>query len=184
MTWPRAAPVLALAALFDLARFFFSLFWFFGPALAAAYCASKVSGWVGSLWGLTETACIAGAVVSGAYVSEITIPFGIIMADATGLAGFLVLGLIVIMTNARIFKSNPTIMLRLTGSLGVSIIPLIGAIPVFSFTLRRLYAKQIRIEAAARKRWEKEHSEEIAQQKQERQQQAAQLMQARDMQAV
>lgn len=184
MAWGKASPVLVLAALFDLARIFFVLFWFFGPALAAVYCSSKVSDWVGSLWGLTEKACVAGAAVSGAYISAITIPFGVVMADAVGFAGFLVLGLLVIITNARIFKSNPTIMLRLTGSLGVSIIPLVGAIPVFSFTLRRLYAKQIRVETAARKKWEKEHAEEIAQQTQERQRQAAQFMQARDMQAV
>lgn len=184
MKWSRAAPVLAVAAIFDLARAFFNLFWFFGPALAAVYCASKVGEWVGSLWGLTETACVAGAAVSGAYVAAITIPLGVIMATATGLAAFLVLGLLVIMTNARIFKSSPSIMLRLTGSLGMGIIPLVGAIPVFSFTMWRLYRRQIKVESAALKRWEKEHAQDIAMQNKERQRQAAQLMQVRNAQIV
>ena len=182
MTWGQSSIVLVPAALFDLARAFFALFWFFGPALAAAYCSSKVSGWVGSLWGLTENVCVAGAAVAGVYVSAITIPFGVVMADAVGLAAFLVLGLLVVWTNARIFKSGPAVMLRLTGGLGISVIPIIGAIPAYSLVLWRLYAKQIEIEGAARKQWEKERAEDLVRQARERQQQAVQIMQMRDMQ--
>jgi hypothetical protein len=179
MTWGGATPVIAVAGIFDLLRMFFEMFWFFGPAIAGLYCTSKASDLVGNLWGLTATLCAGVAGAAGAAVSEVTIPFGTIMAMAVGLLGFLTLGLWILMKNARIFKANATGALWFIGSLGVSEIPIIGTIPAFSITLWKLYKTQIRIEGAARKKWEKEHAQEAAMQVRQRQQQAAQLMQAR-----
>ncbi len=174
MTWSKATPVLVVAVLFDVVRIFFEMFWFFGPALAALYCTSTVSGWVGSLWGLTAAACVAGAAKAGVAVSAVTIPFGTVMAIAVGLFGWLTIGFLLMSTNARIFKV-PGNALWLIASLGIAEIPLIGTIPSFTLALWRMYRKQIKAETAALRRWEKENAEA---QLQEREQRVAQLMQA------
>lgn len=174
MTWGKASLVLIIAGVFDLLRAFFNLFWFFGPAIAAIYCSSKVSGWVGSMWGLTDAACTAVAGAAGFYFSPIIAAFGVVMADAVALLGFLFLILLVLMTNTRILKTVQTAMMQIGASFGVAALPLIGAIPTFSITLYKLYRRQIKIETAAYKKWEKDHANEQIQQ---RQQQAAQLIQ-------
>lgn len=170
MTWGRAMPMIVVAVLFDLLRIFFEMFWFFGPALFAAFCSMQAGEWVGSLWGLTAKACTAGAAVGGAAISAVTIPFGTTMAMATGLFGYLTLGLWILMRNPRIFLVNAGGSLWLAGGFGVSIVPLIGAIPAFSLVLWRMYRTQIHVETAALKKWEKEHA---AAKRQEREQQQA-----------
>src|SRR3989344_3915425 len=173
MTWSRATPILVVAVLFDVVRIFFEIFWFFGPALAALYCTSTVSGWVSSLWGLTAAACAAVAAKAGVVASAVTIPFGTIMAIAVGLFGWLTIGFLLMSTNARIFKT-PGNALWLIASLGIAEIPLIGTIPSFTLALWRMYRKQIKAETAALRRWEKENTDA---QRQERSQQALQAAQ-------
>ncbi len=173
MTWSKAAPMIVVAGVFDLVRIFFEMFWFFGPALVAVYCSMSVGDWVGSLWGLTEAACTTAAGIAGFYGAAITIPFGTTMAMATGLFGYLTLGLWILMKNPRIFIANASGSLWLAGSFGVSVVPLIGAIPAFSLVLWRLYRTQIHVEKAALKKWEKEHASEKLQ---ERQKQTAEFM--------
>ncbi|MFZ3043937.1 MAG: hypothetical protein WA058_02415 [Minisyncoccia bacterium] len=175
MTWKKAMPVLIVAALFDLTRAFFNMFWFFGPAIAAAYCTSKVSGWVGSAWGLTAAACAAGATVAGGAASAITIPFGVIMADATGLIAFLVLGLWILITNARIIKTVAGGSLQFAGAFAVGEMPIIGALPILSAALIRIYKIQIRTEKAAFEKWEQEQIAAQLQQRNQQIQQAAQM---------
>ncbi len=157
MTWGRAMPVLVVAGIFDLTRLFFVLFWFFGPALAAVYCASTASEWVGSLWGLTAAACGVGAAAAGAAVSAFTIPFGTVMAMAVGLFGWLTIGIWLMRTNARIFKENA---LWFGASLLISEVPIIGSIPALSITVWKMYKTQIRIEKVAFKKLGKEHADE------------------------
>jgi len=169
MTWGKASPILVVAVLFDLVRIFFEMFWFFGPALVAVYCSMQAGEWVGSLWGLTEAACSAAAGVAGFYGAAITIPFGTTMAMATGLFGYLTLGLWILMKNPRIFVANASGSLWLAGGFGVSVVPLIGAVPAFSLVLWRLYRTQIHVEKTALKKWEKEH---VAAKRQERERQA------------
>ncbi len=183
MTWSRGGPVVAAAVLFDVMRAFFDMFWFFGPALAAIYCTSKVSGWVGSLWGLTAAVCTAGAAAAGVAVSEITAPLGVVMAMAVGIIGFLVLGLWILATNSRLFKVNAMGSFWFVGGFGLAEIPFVGALPLFSLTLWRLYKTQIRIETEALKKWEAAHQQEAAEELRERQRQAAQLIQARNAEA-
>jgi hypothetical protein len=177
ITWKKAFLVLVVAALFDLMRLFFMMFWFFGPAIAAVYCTSKTVTWVGSLWGLTAAACTAGAAVAGVAASAMTIAIGIIMADAVGLAGFLVLGLWVAMSNARLLKTISTAKPQFIAAFAIGEIPLVGSLPVFTFVLWKLYRAQIKTEGAALKKWEQEHTDA---QRRERQEQAAMLMQARN----
>ncbi|MFA6407932.1 MAG: hypothetical protein WCW36_00425 [Candidatus Paceibacterota bacterium] len=185
MTWSKSLPVIIVAGIFDLVRMFFEMFWFFGPALAAIYCTDKVSGiltkvTLGALG--TKTAglvCSSAAIAGGAAASETLVAFGVIMAIAVGFAGFLILGLWMLMTNARIFKTVESAPLQFVASFGVSEIPLIGTIPTFSIVLWKLYKSQIQVEQEALQKWQKEHAQEIAGQRRERQQQAAYLMQAR-----
>ncbi|MFA5997783.1 MAG: hypothetical protein WC814_00050 [Candidatus Paceibacterota bacterium] len=180
MTWSKAAPVLAVAVISDLLRLFFQMFWFFGPALAALLCTvgmndvlgTSVSGVGGKIVAGTCTAVAATAGAAGMPAIE---ALGIVMADAVGLFAFLVLGFWMLRTNARIFAVIKNTWLWLTGSLGVSIIPIIGAFPAFSVILWRLYRRQIKLETAAYKKWKKEQS---ARQLQERTWREAQFMQA------
>ena len=173
MTWGKASPVIIAAGLSDLIGIFFEFFWFFGPALAAAYCSATVSD-VAIVGGLLATGCVAAATVGGAAVSAFTTPFGVIMAMAVAFIGFLIVGLWVVKTNVRIFKANAAGSLWFMGGFGVSMMPLIGIVPAFSLVLLKLYRTQIRVEKAAYVKWEKENA---AAQLQERQQQEAQLIQ-------
>lgn len=180
MAWPKAAPLLVIAVIADLLRFFFQMFWFFGPALAALLCTIGVNDALGtSVSGvggkIVAGACTAAAATAGAAGMPAIEAFGIVMADAVGLSAFLALGFLLLMTNARIFAVIKNTWLWLTGSLGISIIPFIGAFPAFSVVLWRLYRRQIKLETTAYKKWEKEQS---ARRLQERTQREAQFMQA------
>lgn len=176
----KAMPVIVVGGIFDLARMFFHLFWFFGPAAAALYCTLNVSDTLASWsFGLLGTktaaiACSAGAAVIGAAGVAATAPFGVIMAGAVGLIGFLTIGLWVVMTNARILKAVSTAPLQFAGAFAVGEVPFLGAFPVFSFILWRLYRGQIKTEKAAYAKWKKETA---AARLQQQNQQAAQLMQ-------
>ncbi|MHB0865859.1 MAG: hypothetical protein ACYC1Y_03105 [Minisyncoccota bacterium] len=182
MTWAKALPVIIAAVIFDLVRMFFEMFWFFGPAIAGLYCTTQatdfLSSWSFGFLGVktAATVCSAAAVVGGAAISEFTTPFGVIMADAMGFAAFLILGLWILMTNARLFRVNATGSLWFLGGFGISEIPLVGTLPAFSVVLWRLYHTQIKKEGAARRAYEKAL---LAERNQERQLQAAALMQAR-----
>lgn len=176
MTWTRAAPVLAVSAVFDAFRLIFEMFWFFGPALAALYCTIKASGaleaWTFGLLGTNTAAlaCAAGAGAIGAMGVGIIAPFGVVMAMATGLAGWLTVGITLLVTNGRIFKENA---LWFAGGLLVSEIPIVGSIPAITLVVWKMYRTQIRIEKEALKKFEKERTEE------QRHQAAAQLAHAR-----
>lgn len=187
MTWAKALPVLAVSFVFDALRFLFEQFWFFGPALAAAYCTAQASGavakWTFGLLGAktAAAACTAGAAVAGTFLSEALVAFGIVMAMAVGLFGWLVVGLILMMTNSRIFKQHPGHSLWLVSSLLISELPLIGSIPAFTITIIKLYRTQIRNDKEDMEKYEKENA---AAQLQERQRQSAEIMHARNMQLM
>ncbi len=180
MTSAKRWMIVIVAGIFDAMRLFFTMFWFFGPALAAAACTHTASGLVGSLWGLTEKICEGGAVAAGLAVSEITIPFGIIMSMVVGFIGFLTLGLWILLTNSRLFKTVSNAPLQFVGVFAASEIPVIGAIPVFAIVLWRLYGTQMKIEQATLEKWNAEHAQEIASQRRAQQQQAAQILLARN----
>ncbi len=179
MTWSKAALVLILCVIFDALRFMFSLFWLFGPALAGIYCASKVSGWVGSLGGATAAACSAGAAAASFVGFAPLVVFGAVMAMAIGLAGWMVIGAVLAVTNARIFKASAGNTLWFVFSLGISEIPFVDALPAFTTTIGKMYATQIKKEKAELRKYEEEQA---AAQQQERAQQIAQLTQMRDLQ--
>ncbi len=175
MTWGKASFVLVAAVIFDLVRGFFQLFWFFGPAMAGLYCTLKV----GDVWvvgKLLVAGCVALAGGAGVAFSEVTGPFGVLMADSIGLIAFLTLGLWIVITNERILKSIANAPLQFAGAFAIGEIPLIGAFPVFSVILWRLYSTQIRVEKAAHAKWEEEQA---TLHRQEQEQQNARLMQAR-----
>lgn len=179
MTWTKALPVLAVSLVFDALRLLFEMFWFFGPALAALYCTAKVSGIVGTTLG--GFACSAGAGVLGFVGAGPIAAFGVVMAMAVGLLGWMTVGLIVIMTNARLFKENAGHSLWFIGSLMVSEVPFVGALPAITISVVRMYSTQIKNDKAAREEYEKARVEE---QNRNRQQQAAQLTQARNEQIM
>lgn len=170
MTWSKAMPVLAIAALFDALRLLFELFWFFGPALLALYCAHEVGG-VWLVGGLLTKACVIGATALGFAAFEVTAVLGTVMAMLVGLAGWLTIGIILLASNGRILKSN---FLSFAMSLLVSEVPIIGSIPAITIAVWRMYSQQIKADTAAMKKWGTEQ-ENI--QLQEQNQQALTLMQ-------
>ncbi len=181
MTWGKAAPVLAISAIFDALGFLFGMFWLFGPALAAAYCTAvageTLATWTFGLLG-TKTAaavCTAGAATAGSFLSEPLIIFGTVMAMATELFGWLTIGLILMMTNARIFKEHQSHSLLFVSSLGLSEIPLIGSLPALTGATIKMYHAQIKKDKEILLKHKKESANA---QLQERRQQAAKLMQA------
>jgi len=182
MTWTKATPVLVVCAIFDALRFMCEMFWFFGPALAAAYCAAHVgdtlASWTFGLLG-TKTAaiaCSATAAALGAAAVEITAPLGVILAIAVGLVGWLTIGLWIVMTNSRILKENEGNAIWFVASLLISEIPIVDVFPALTVTVWRMYRVQIRKEKKALQEYEKKHADE---QRQEHNQQTAELMQAR-----
>jgi len=171
MTWPKAAPILVIAAIFDLVRIFFEFFWFFGPALTAAYCTLKVSGAAGTTVG--GFLCGAAATVAGVAGFAAIEVFGIVMAMAVGLLGWMTIGIFLLRSNPRIFKENADAFLMFAGSLLVSEIPIIGTIPAPTFVLWRLYRMQIHKDKKALQKFEEEQAGSQIQQ----QQQVAMIMQ-------
>lgn len=174
MTRPKL--LIGVTIIFDLLRLFFQLFWFFGPALAALYCSVKV----GDVWVVGEilaAGCVAVATAGGIIGAEFITPFGVIMADAIGLIAFLTIGLWIVVTNARILKSVANTPLQFSAAFAFGEIPLLGAFPVFTLIVWRLYSAQIRADKLAHAKWEKENAAAKLQEQQEQmrrmQQQAA-----------
>ena len=174
MTWGKALPVLAVSGVFDALKFMFELFWFFAPALIGVGSAVAIGGTAGKLIGVLG----AGSAVVASPVLEI---FGLVMAMAVAFLGWLLVGFWILAKNRRIFKVSVTGSLWLMSSLGIGLVPFVGAIPAMTITIYRLYRRQIKVERAAFKRWEQETA---AAREQEQQQRALQVQQAQQMQAA
>ncbi|MBU6214322.1 hypothetical protein KGM48_00545 [Patescibacteria group bacterium] len=176
MTWTKALPALLVAGIFDALRLFFEMFWFFGPALGAALCTAAVNDYAGTTIAATGGQVVAGLCTAAAAAAGVAFVgpfemFGYLMSDAFALAGFLMLIILLFVTNARLFKANKAGLLWLAGGLGIGSIPFIGAIPSYSIILFRLYAHQIRTEKAELKKYIEERA-------------AAQLKERREQEAV
>lgn len=178
MTWGKSAPVLTISIIFDSLRFMFTWFVFFGPALAALYCTVKVSDAVGSLGGIVAGACTAGAATAGYFGAPAIIVFGVIMAMITGLAGWLTVGLIILITNSRVLKESS---LLFAGSLLVGVTPIINSLPALTGVTWRIYHTQIKMDKAKMEKWKKEQA---ASELQERQRQVAQAQSAQQSQLM
>ncbi len=165
MTWKKASPALIVGAIFDLLRYFFLCFWFFGPALAAVYCSSKV-GDVAVVGGLLTKACIGGAVALGLAGGAALIAFGTVMAIAVGFSGWLVVALMILMTDGRVLGENPSSAIWLFEGLGASVCAMAWGV----------YKAQIKKDKEVLKKY---NESQAAAQTQEREQKIAQLMQAR-----
>lgn len=159
MTWMRAAPVLILCVLFDALRAFFNLFWFFGPALAALYCTVEVSDAVGSLGGVVAGVCTAGAVTAGWLAFGAIEIFGVIMAMAVGLIGWLTIFFIQFINNAGIFKENFAMIIRIVLGLLLSEIPIINALPSLTVLNATMFHIQIKKGKEELKKWKEENAE-------------------------
>lgn len=165
MTWPKASKTLVIAGVSDALRYFFLMFWFFAPIIAVAYCSVEVNGviqrWTASMLG-TKTAvaactlAVGGAVtgltaVTGGLSAEAVEAFGTIMAMMVGFLGWMSVTLLIVMTDARTFKENPTSVLWLFAGITASVFLMAW----------RMYAVQIKREKAAYKKWEEENAAQI-----------------------
>ena len=187
MTWAGATPVLLVCLVFDAVGSFFAMSWLIGPALAAAYCTVEggavLETWTVGLLG-TKTAaavCSYTAIKAGVAFSAPLTTFGTIMDMAIGLFGWLTVGLILIIKNARIFKENTSHTVWFVVSLLISETPIIGTVPALTATMWRLYHTQIKTDKEALKKYEKENADA---QMQERNRQTSEVMRARATQAA
>lgn len=182
MTWGKATPVIVISVIFDLMRIFFGMFWFFGPAFATVYCTSKLGEWVGSLWGLTAAACVAAGGITGTLGLPITIAFGTIMSMMAGFLGWMTVGLILIISNARIFKENADHALLSMASLLVSAIPIIGMAPALTGSTWKMYSTQIKKDGEKLRQYKSEQAVATAEKRQQQQAVATEFMQNQAMQ--
>lgn len=179
MTWGKAIPVLVVCGLFDFLRLMFEQFLFFGPAFANIYCVEKVSNVVGTTIGgvVCSSTAIAAGLLSGVAIET----FGIMMAMAIGLIGWLSIGAWLMGANRRILKENEGNAVWFVASLAVSEIPIVGSLPALTAIMARMYYVQIKKEEAALKKYEEEQA---ARRLRERAENDAEFMQARGEQFV
>lgn len=186
MTWGKASWVLVPAIVFDALRMMFEWFWFFGPALAAVACTAGVNSALGtSVAGIAGKITAAGCSLAAGAAGFVGAPaievFGVIMAMATGFAGWLIVGLIIMKTNSRIIEENAGHALWFVGSLLISEIPIVGTFPALTGVVWKMYSTQIKKDKEALQKYKKENA---AVQQQERDQQAARAAQLMQMQAA
>ena len=179
MTWSKATPALVISVIFDALRLMFVGFIFFGPAMDGLYCDYKVSDLIGTAFGLTTAGCAAGAATLGFFGAPAFMAFGTVMAMATGFAGWLFVGIWLMITNSRIFKENA---LWFVGSLLFSEVPFIGAIPAITVSVWKMHSNQIKIEKEAYAKWKKENADAQLQEQNQRATQIAQLQVAQQAQ--
>jgi len=168
MTWPKAVRVLTVCLGIDLARAFFTLLWFFGPALGAAYCSASVNDTLqteGAIAGGITTACVSLAAAAGSALSAPLMLLGSILAMAVGLLGWLAVYTYLLMQNSRIFMVGGGSVLTMLSGLLLSEIPFLSALPNLTVSTGRLYRAQIKRERAALHAWEMEHRQALLQEK-------------------
>jgi len=186
MTWGKASPVLILGGVFYFLELLFEGFWFFGPALAGIACTLVANNAIGTTVAhaggkVVAAGCGTAAGVVGFFGFGAIEAFGIIMAMAVGFLGWMTIGLVILMTNKRIFKENAGNMLWFISGFAISEIPIIGAAPGLFGALLKMYSAQIKTEKAALRAYEKAHANEALQ---ERNQQVAELTRARNLQVA
>lgn len=151
MTWMKATPTLAVTSVFDSLRFMFEWFWVFGAALGGTVVGVWLSNWLPSSAATLVGGGVAG--VTGFFAGAALEAFGVVMAMAVGFLGWLTMGILLLITNHRIFKANATAGLWMLASLMVAETPFIGSIPSLTLTTWRLHHTQIKKEKAAHKAW-------------------------------
>ncbi|HUY62614.1 MAG TPA: hypothetical protein VMV50_02405 [Candidatus Paceibacterota bacterium] len=168
----KAAPVLALATFFYVLRFIFEQFWFFGPALVGVVTSAALGGgFIGHAAGIAAAG--AAAIVINPVVLEVA---GTVMAIAVGLLGWIAVWFAIILTNPRLFKTEPKNILWSILGLGISEMPIIGMLPGTLATTIAMYHAQIKKERAELKAYQ---AQAAALAQQERDARIAEVLQAR-----
>jgi hypothetical protein len=121
--------------------------------------------------------CTVVAGAAGYFGSGFFVALGSVMAMAVGLAGWLTVGLILIIINSRIFKANEYHTLWFAFSLLLSEVPIVGAFPALIVIVWKMYRTQIKKDEVLMKKYQKETAAALLQQRQQQEQLAAELMQ-------
>ncbi|MDE1919243.1 MAG: hypothetical protein KGH56_00935 [Patescibacteria group bacterium] len=184
MTWTKAAPVLVVCFIFDALRFFSEMLWFFGPVLAAAFCAAKGAAIAGKV-GAAKAGAAAGGLLCGAAGTALSLSsgfeaFGIGMSMAVGLFGWLIVLLMNALNNRDIFKENFSMLIKYGISLLISETPVINALPALTIVNATMFHVQIQKGKEALKKYEEENAARLKEQKR----QAAELLRFRNEHAA
>jgi hypothetical protein len=173
MTWPKAAPVVAVSVFFDVLRIVCDLLWLLAPLFIGAGAGSATSAATGS-----QTAGVAAGAVT-AYFASFGTPFfvalGTILAMAVGMMGFIALIFALLITNPRVLGEilrNPAYFLL---GLGTTQVPFVSAIPALTLTTIQLYRRQIKAEKATLAAWHAAHQQGQRASEEQRMLRAAQM---------
>ncbi len=143
MTWRKALIPLSVSGIFDFLGFIFSLFGIFGPILAGVATTAKTG---------SETLGVGATFIAGFFGGAALQAFGMIMAMVIGLMGWLAVGLVLLITNRRIFKKGNA--LWFGSVLIIDELPFINIIPALSYRTFRMYGKQIKADKKALAKYE------------------------------
>jgi hypothetical protein len=147
MTNTKAAILLGLAVIFDVLKFMCTQLWFFGPALiGTAVAAATGSKAVGALAG----ALGIGAQVFPAIGIGIAV-LGLILAITVGFLGWLILIITMAAFGIRFFDGHNRAFLRIFVGFLVSELPLIDALPSFTFSIWSIVRGEYKADKIARK---------------------------------
>ncbi|MBU6321188.1 MAG: hypothetical protein KGI78_00270 [Patescibacteria group bacterium] len=152
MTWAIALPIIAIAGVFWVLQALFEWFGFTGPALIGTAAGTWLAGYLGSFIGSLFGAGVAAA--SAFFGGEALEVLGMGIAEPIGLLGWLVVGLILLKVDLRLFKEDIRATLWFGAALIVAEIPLIGTIPSIVAATAILLRAQIKRERAAYAAWQ------------------------------
>lgn len=166
----RAYAIVVLILGLELLQLFFVFFWLTGPAMAAVGCTSITNDLVGadlsSLGGkFSALVCAAAAATAGFYLSPALVYFGSVVAMVVGFFTWMTLGLILILTDSRVFVENPRSLVWYISGLAVSLIPLANGFFELTLTAGRILRTQMKTERAKLKAWEAAHAKQLAQER-------------------
>jgi hypothetical protein len=163
----RKYAIVFLILALELLQLFFVFFWLTGPAVAAVGCTSVTNDLIGTdvtnLGGkFAALVCAAAAATAGFYMSPALVSFGSVLAMVIGFFTWMTLGLILILTDSRVFIEEPRSLVWYISSLAISLIPLANGFFELTLTAWRILNAQTKKERVKLKVWEAAHAEQLA----------------------
>lgn len=168
-----------VSAVFDGLRFVCDWLFIFGPLLVGAGAGVLANVAAGGGTAGHVAGVVAGVVGVGGttfFGDEALAPLGEILGVVVGILGWLTVGLLLMISNPRIFKENAGHLLWTLLNFLVSELPLVGGLPLLTARVWTLYSAQIKKEKKALQDFK---TNQVASIRSEQQQRAIQMMQTR-----
>lgn len=180
MTWAAAAPILMWALIFDGVRALFEYIGIFAPIAAGLVTNAVASSYLPSWLPFHDTLASASAWLIGGATAIFASPelegFGMLMALILGFAGWMLIGIMILLTNARIFKESAMTLIVMILGAALTEVPLLDGLPLITGTLWAMYSRQISTEKKQFRRWQRQQAKRQEQQKKFMRAQAVQAL--------